>query len=81
MYLVTSGVFTAFFRELYSGFTFRADVYTVSGVANEFADKCSRSCRVGDPRRVVERKDLTFPPLTDFTHPYCTLKVRDWWCV
>tara|TARA_B110000093_G_scaffold168994_1_gene196568 strand:+ start:87 stop:3518 length:3432 start_codon:yes stop_codon:yes gene_type:complete len=69
-----------FFNVLYTGFSDRADVFHVEGTKN-ITDLTSRSVRLNDPRRIIDRSDVTFPPLSDFAHPYRTQEPAKWWNV
>ena len=57
-----------------------ADVFHCEGVKNP-TDGISRSNRIGDPFRFTVNKEVTFPPLSSFHHPYRCAPRRAWWNV
>lgn len=67
-----------FFTELYENGG--GQVFFVEGARNP-SDHTSRSNRLGDPMSARIVKDMTFPLLTSFFHPYLEKRRRPWWNV
>jgi hypothetical protein len=54
--------------------------FFVDGKLN-LSDGISRENEIGQPLRVREISNMTFPSLKDFSHPYAKLEERLWWNV